>query len=946
MDIDAQIKEYADKLSSPDISARVKKRILQKLGKLKKLKAEGKSLPANDVSNDLQEDEAVDNEASLPPTKKAKVVVGEQPEQPARDEQDKTAVSKKEKKNLLHLLNKDLASFAVKKQADKAKLAVKQLMKKGVKLDTLAYTNLINVYVRCNEISRVVSVVKEMKEECVPLNIVTYTTVLKGYSEGGMVKEANILFDEMVASSQFNARSITTYLRGCIRTGMVKNAITAYQKLKELRDTGKDDDNVDEEDEVEDVEVTQETSCLEYAIKLLCQAGRATEAATLIKSHIDFMAQSGHSVTETSAISNAGLYTMLARACVLFGQWSDASKYSKLALDLLEIEDKANLTQSMKRKFAETFYQEDADAVQDLQYNPSADGLNNKSLRLFRQHRRAELRNGLEMLEDYLSAVPEADRLSSHVLTDLIREVIPVAHRTAIVAIAAYHVLLSKLFNFGFDGVGDIGKTVSPTDVDALVMNLLQGHKTKFGMVAPQVKQIVNRLLENIQARTDTLDDGDDEEDDDSDEDDEEEDGDGQGFLASQINNRVIKIFLKKLEDSFISRVYRSLSPSANNAASVAGAGMLNFRCLFYQDEDIEEMIKAGVREEIPIKLEIGSGNGDWIVAQAEADRVIERSSSNTHQHMTYTQRQQMFRHKKQEAGQQALSGASAATNASSLRVAGHWVALELRCDRVYNILANHLVTMRPLNYLAQHHADLQDLYYASNLAVLGGDAVQIVNQRIPRQSVSEIYINYPQPPERVTGSGKTGHKNQGKHLLTKEFFYQLLQILKDQGTITLLTDNLSYAQNLAQSLVELAENSGTKKALLLDAMDATTGEALNDGLWKIQETFPMRLKKDGEDVSQEITVWRGEPGKHAGHVTTASSYFDRMWAMGQKKRRWFLFLRKQVPQARTPKTATTTTTATSGKDDVASTKKSAAHLDAEGEDEFMVDDRDEADDV
>lgn len=946
MDIDAQIKEYADKLSGPDISARVKKRILQKLGKLKKLKAEGKSLSADDATKDLQDDEADDNEASGPPTKKAKVVTEDQPEQPAKDEQDKTGVSKKEKKNLLHLLNKDLASFAVKKQADKAKLAVKQLMKKGVKLDTLAYTNLINVYVRCNEISRVVSVVKEMKEECVPLNIVTYTTVLKGYSESGMVKEANVLFDEMVASGQFNARSITTYLRGCIRTGMVKNAITAYQKLKELRDTGKDEENLDEEDEVEDVEVTQETSCLEYTIKLLCQAGRATEAAALIKSHIDFMAQSGHSVTETSAISNAGLYTMLARACVLFGQWSDASKYSKLALDLLEIEDKANLTQSMKRKFAETFYQEDADAVQDLQYNPSADALNNKSLRLFRQHRRAELRNGLEMLEDYLSAVPEADRLSSHVLTELIREVIPVAHRTAIVAIAAYHVILSKLFNFGFDGVGDIGKSVSPTDVDALVMNLLHGHKTKFGMVAPQVKQIVNRLLENIQARTDTLDDEDDDSDEDEDEDEGEGEGaDGQGFLASQINNRVIKVFLKKLEDSFISRVYRSLSPSGTATTSVPGGGMLNFRRLFYQDEDIEEMIKAGVREEIPIKLEIGSGNGDWIVAQAEADRVIERASSNTHQHMTYTQRQQMFRHKKQEAGQQALSGASAATNASSLRVAGHWVALELRCDRVYNILANHLVTMRPLNYLAQHHADLQDLYYASNLAVLGGDAVQIVNQRIPRQSVSEIYINYPQPPERVTGSGKTGHKNQGKHLLTKEFFYQLLQILKDQGTITLLTDNLLYAQNLAQSLVELAENSGTKKALLLDAMDATTGEALNDGLWKIQETFPINLKKDGEDVSQEITVWRGEPGKHAGHVTTASSYFDRMWAMGQKKRRWFLFLRKQVPQARAPK-ATTTAVATTGKDEVASTKKVVAHLDAEGEDEFMVDDRDEEDDV
>lgn len=959
MNLDSQIQEYADKLKCPDISARVKKRILQKLGKLKKQVADKKtSATIPDVSvavgsnSDGSDGSDSENEAnpkeqldSSHPSKKKARMGNSSSEHGKTDTYSATTANngkmgKKERKNLLHLLNKDLANFAVKKQADKAKFSVKQLMKKGVQLDTLAYTNLINVYVRCNEISRVVAVVKEMKEECVPLNIVTYTTVLKGYSENGMVKEARELFNEMVSTNQYNARSITTYLRGCIRTGTVSYAVDAYKRLRELKQSArsetKHDSASNEGDKSSisegDIDVLQESSCLEYVVKLLCQAGRAMEASELINSHIDFMAKAGHQVTEGSAIANAGLYYILARASVLLGQWSDASKYSNLALELLEIEDKANLTQSMKRRFAETFYQENADGDDDLQFNPSSDPLDTKSIRLFRQHRRAELRNGLELLKDYLSAVPEPDRLSVNAISSLIRETVPAANKTAVIAIASYHVILSKLFNFGFDGVGDIGKSIDTGDMDSLVSNLLQGHKSKFGMISPQIKALIANLLQQVQeSKRNHIDDSSDEENSDSD-----EEGPLQ-FPGNLINSRTIKSFNRKLEDYFMSKILRTFSspfPASSNS------GFINLRRLFYQDDDIDAMIEAGIRDDIPVKLEIGSGNGDWIVAQAEADRVIERFNHSQPQHLSYSAKQQMYRHKKQEGRDSVVSSSTVAINATSLRVAGHWVALELRCDRVYNILANHLLTLRPLNYLAQHHADMNDLYHANNLAILGGDAVQIVNQRIPRNSISEIFINYPQPPERVTGGGKSGNKNQGKHLLTKEFFYQLLQILKEQGSITLLTDNLLYAQNLSQSLVELAENSGTKKPLLLDAVDASFGEAQNDGLWKIQENFPVKLKKDNADIKKNITIWRGEPGKNAGHVTNASSYFDRMWAMGQKKRRWFLFLRKQVV---TPSLSGLVNPASADANPILS-QPQANRLDAEGEDEFMVADDDDED--
>ena len=42
------------------------------------------------------------------------------------------------------------------------------------------------------------------------------------------------------------------------------------------------------------------------------------------------------------------------------------------------------------------------------------------------------------------------------------------------------------------------------------------------------------------------------------------------------------------------------------------------------------------------------------------------------------------------------------------------------------------------------------------------------------------------------------------------------------------------------------------------------------------------------------VEVWRGNAGPEEGHtVTNASSYFDRLWDKGEKKKRWFLYLQK-----------------------------------------------------
>src|SRR5262249_34825462 len=105
-----------------------------------------------------------------------------------------------------------------------------------------------------------------------------------------------------------------------------------------------------------------------------------------------------------------------------------------------------------------------------------------------------------------------------------------------------------------------------------------------------------------------------------------------------------------------------------------------------------------------PIKLEVCSGHGDWVV-----DRAFHDKSSN-------------------------------------------WVSLEMRYDRVFNIWSKMLF------------ADLD------NLLILGGEAHSIFQQCIPDESITEVYVNFPDPPV---------WKGSSQRLLSKTFLREVHRVLK-----------------------------------------------------------------------------------------------------------------------------------------------------------------------
>ena len=143
---------------------------------------------------------------------------------------------------------------------------------------------------------------------------------------------------------------------------------------------------------------------------------------------------------------------------------------------------------------------------------------------------------------------------------------------------------------------------------------------------------------------------------------------------------------------------------------------------------DFRKLFGGGRTEKRPVKLEVCSGMGDWVVSRAAADA---RSAD--------------------------------------------WLAIEMRRNRVRMTWAKGV------------RARL------NNLAVLRGMAHEMLSSRVPEDSLSEIFVNYPDPPEWV-GSAQC--------LVDAAFLLEAHRALtRGGGVLTLVTDDAGYAMRMCREL-------------------------------------------------------------------------------------------------------------------------------------------------
>ncbi len=152
-----------------------------------------------------------------------------------------------------------------------------------------------------------------------------------------------------------------------------------------------------------------------------------------------------------------------------------------------------------------------------------------------------------------------------------------------------------------------------------------------------------------------------------------------------------------------------------------------------------------------------------------------------------------------------------------------NWIAVEMRHTRCIDIW----------NKCKYHNI--------KNVIVLKGEALHLLKTFFTSQSVTEIFVNYPDPPVWEQSKRK---------LISRAFLTQVHQVMDDEGSITLVTDFERYANSMVVEFKQL-----------------TTA-------------FESAFGKDW--MSKNVPKGYG------------SSYFDRFWQNGRKTDRFFLkYLKK-----------------------------------------------------
>lgn len=166
------------------------------------------------------------------------------------------------------------------------------------------------------------------------------------------------------------------------------------------------------------------------------------------------------------------------------------------------------------------------------------------------------------------------------------------------------------------------------------------------------------------------------------------------------------------------------------------------------------------------------------------------------------------------------------------------WISLELRHDRVFRTLTRAL----------QQNV--------SNLSVLQGDAKEVLPSCFEDDLFDNVFINHPEPPQQSSA----GLETQAQHLLSIAFFSEISRVLKFDGLLTILTDNLWYARFLLREISSSSFPSNLSSVELQP--EQIPAKSCQD--WSVFET------------QRGVHLYKGKPGILGGHVVDSSSYFDR----------------------------------------------------------------------
>ena len=304
-------------------------------------------------------------------------------------------------------LNKDIALHASRKKLDEAMSLFDKAESMG-SANSHTYAAAINANIRCGSMEGAGELFEKLRtSKNLKLDVITCTTMMKGYCGDGNVTAALAILDIMKSLRPVvipNIRTINTLLRGCVQTGEVEQAEQLVSKMQK------------------EYHVQPDISTWEYLINLLCQSLRLEKVLPIV----------GRLKSDTTLLGELGyVYVNVARASLLLGEWKGCRKAIKNAMDSINLGEQ----QELKSDAAAVGNTMDGDEDDELDDNNNDNQTNYKkevtggkkawkkgsgnnsnaadggmldtraqSLTLFRQHKRAELKKEIQLMETLMES--------------------------------------------------------------------------------------------------------------------------------------------------------------------------------------------------------------------------------------------------------------------------------------------------------------------------------------------------------------------------------------------------------------------------------------------------------------------------------------------------------------------------------------------------------------
>jgi pentatricopeptide repeat protein len=290
---------------------------------------------------------------------------------PATEVSTEAQEAERERRHQIIQTNNDIAAHASKKELSEA-IALFEEAKASNLINSHTYAAALNAYVRCGDLVGARDLFDEIKNsDRWRLDVISFTTMMKGYCSEGNMTRATELLNMMPVSKPAvvpNIRTFNTYLRGCIITGSVALAVEAFDKMRLTYKTA----------------VVPDVSTYESIVALLCQGLQLDKALPLV----------GRLKDDPTVLNGmAQMNFHVGRAAAMLADWKAMRRALTAAQEnMRHINDEAAAEGDTEHNNAGV----NVVAGGKRSWKAKMDDSRLESLQMFREHKKQELSNEIE----------------------------------------------------------------------------------------------------------------------------------------------------------------------------------------------------------------------------------------------------------------------------------------------------------------------------------------------------------------------------------------------------------------------------------------------------------------------------------------------------------------------------------------------------------------------